>query len=152
MWFWAYISLIPLNPLAYVAYSRRAASYSRTRLSQLYLNYRPMMRVVDGLAALDYVENHIGFLDRSRNVGIQSRMRATPKLIDLIQGHEVTPPMIDRGEGEVIVLRDSEDVKISYEDTDEIERMRKELRSYNTYLQGHQLGLSLPVAEIRKIL
>ena len=60
--------------------------------------------------------------------------------------------MIDRGEGEVIVLRDSEDVKISYEDTDEIERMRKELRSYNTYLQGHQLGLSLPVAEIRKIL
>jgi hypothetical protein len=49
-------------------------------------------------------------------------------------------------------LRDSEGVKISYEDTDEIERMRKELRSYNTYLQGHQLGLSLPVAEIRKIL
>ena len=60
--------------------------------------------------------------------------------------------MIDRGEGEVIVLRDSEGVKISCEDTNETERMRKELRSYNTYLQDHQLGLSLPVAEILKIL
>ena len=52
----------------------------------------------------------------------------------------------------MVGVRDSEGVEISYEDTDEIERMRKELRSYNTYLQGHQLGLSLPVAEIRKIL
>ena len=56
------------DPLAYVAYSRRATSYSKTRLSQLYLNYRPMMRVVDGLVDLGYIENHKGFLDRSRGL------------------------------------------------------------------------------------
>ena len=109
------------------------------------------MRVVDGLAVVDYVENHIGFLDRSRNVGIQSRMRATPKLINLIQGHEVTPPMIERDD-DVIVLRDEDKAAIPFKDNEEIVQMRKDLCSYNTFLQGHKLGLSLSVEKIREIL
>ena len=81
---------------------------------------RPMMRVVDSLVALGYIENHKGFLDRSRGIGFQSRMRATPKLIDLIQRHEVTPAMIEREDDDVIVLRDEDKTAIPFKDNEEI--------------------------------
>ena len=46
------------DPVSYVAYPRSKSSYSKeSRLGQLFFGYRPMMRVIDGLEALGYLEN-----------------------------------------------------------------------------------------------
>ena len=107
----AYLS----DPLLYVAYSRSKGNYSKeTRLGQLFFGFRPMMRVIDGLEALGYLENHKGFQDRSTGRGYQSRMRATERLLDLIQNHSVTPFMVEREDEEVIVLRDRDKEDLPY--------------------------------------
>ena len=72
------------DPLVYLGYSRSPRDYSgNTRLGQLFLGYRPTIRVVDGLLDLGYLEHHRGFQDQSSGRSFLSRMRATPKLIDL---------------------------------------------------------------------
>jgi hypothetical protein len=112
-----------------------------------------MLRVVDGLESLGYLENHKGFYDQGKQSGYQSRMRASGRLIDLIQNYDVAPAMISRDESDFIVLHDADDKKeIPFDDTDEIVRMRQQLVSYNSFLQGHQIRLSLPKEAIRKIL
>ena len=111
-----------------------------------------MMRVVDGLEALGYLENHKGFHNRSTGRGYQSRMRATERLLDLIQNHSVTPFMVEREDEEVIVLRDRDKEDLPYEDTEEIIRIREQLVSYNTFIRKHTIGLSLPVEAVRQIL
>ena len=89
----AYLS----DPLLYVAYPRSKEKYSKdSRLGGLFFGYRPMIRVVDGLEVLGYLENHKGFQDRLRKIRRQSRMRTTSKLLDLIQNHSVTPFMVER--------------------------------------------------------
>ena len=142
------------NPRIYVAYPRGSSAYGPgTRLNQLYLGLDSMKRVVNGLSSLGYLEDHRGIYNRVTEIGFQSRMRATSRLIDLIQNYEVTPSMISREESDFIVLRDQETKEeISFDDTEEIVRMREELGSYNTFLQGHKLGLSMPPDEIRDIL
>ena len=146
----AYLS----DPLIYLGYPRGKDYYSKdSRLGQLFLRYRPMMRVVDGLESLGYLDNHKGFYDQGKQSGYQSRMRASGRLIDLIQNYDVAPAMISRDESDFIVLHDADDKKeIPFDDTDEIVRMRQQLVSYNSFLQGHQIRLSLPKEAIRKIL
>ena len=47
------------DPLTYVAYPRGKDKYSKdSRLGILFISYRPMMRVVDGLEGLGYLEHH----------------------------------------------------------------------------------------------
>ena len=73
--------------------------------------------------------------------------------VSLIQDYDVVASMISREDDDVIVLRDLEDKPdLLFDDNEEIVRMRKALRSYNTFLQGHQLGLSLSAEEIGRIL
>jgi len=142
------------NPRIYVAYPRGSSAYSPgTRLNQLYLGLDSMKRVVNGLSSLGYLEDHLGIYNRVTEVGFQSRMRATSRLIDLIQNYEVTPSMISREESDFIVLRDQEDKEdIPFDDTEEIVRMREELCSYNTFLKSHKLGLSLSSDKISELL
>jgi len=146
----AYLS----DPLIYVAYSRSKDKYLKgnQRLRKLHLGYGPMIRVVDGLETLGYLENHKGFQDRSRGIGRQARMRVTSKLVDLIQNYAVVPSMISRGDDEVIVLRGANREILPYEDTDEICKMREQLLSFNAFLGKFHLELSLPLEEVRPIL
>ena len=96
------------DPLVYLGYSRRRDDYSgASRLGQLYLGYRPMIRVVDGLFDLGYLEHHKGFQDLASGRSFLSRMRATPKLIDLIENYSVAPSMISLEDDQLIILRDA---------------------------------------------
>jgi len=141
------------DPDLYIGYPRGKSGYSKdSRLGKLFFGYRPMIRVVDGLEDLGYLENHIGFQDLSRDFSRVSRMRATPKLIDLIQNYDVVPSMISRGDDKVIVLRDADGEDISFEATDETQKMEADLQSYNTFIGEHQLGLSLSIEEVRTLL
>ena len=141
------------EPQLYIGYPRDRNKYSKeTRLGHLFFGFRPMMRVIDGLEALGYLENHKGFQNRSTGRGYQSRMRATEKLLDLIQNYSVTPFMVEREDEEVIVLRDRDKEDLPYEDTEEISLIREQLVSYNTFIRKHTIGLSLPVEAVRQIL
>ncbi len=111
-----------------------------------------MMRVVDGLEALGYLENHKGFQDRSTGKSRLSRMRASLSLIDLIEGHSVTPVMIAREDQAVLVLRNADGEDIPYGDTDETSQMAEQLRSYNAFIGEHLIGLSLSIEEVRTLL
>ncbi len=141
------------DPLVYLGYSRRRDDYSgASRLGQLYLGYRPMIRVVDGLLDLGYVEHHKGFQDLARGRSFLSRMRATPKLIDVIENYSVAPSMIALEDDQLIVLRDADKESIPYVETDETSAMEVTLRSYNTFLSKYELALSLPTDEVRDFL
>jgi len=110
------------------------------------------MRVIDGLEALGYLENHKGFQDRSSGQSRLSRMRASKSLIDLIEGYSVTPVMIAHEDQTVLVLRNVDGEDIPYKVTDEISRMEEQLRSCNTFIGKHHLGLSLPIEKVRTVL
>ena len=141
------------DPDLYIGYPRGKSGYSKeTRLGKLFFGHRPMMRVIDGLEALGYLENHIGFQDLSRDFSRVSRMRATPKLIDLIQNYDVVPSMISRGDDKVIVLRDADGEDISFEVTDETQKMEADLHFYNNFIGQHSIGLSLPIEDVRALL
>ena len=129
----------------YTAYSRSPNSYAAgSRYNKLRIAYRPLMRVIDGLAELGLIEHHKGFHDRRPGgQGRQSRMRATPALIRLIERHSVTQDMIGRAEGEeVIILRDANGDDIEYAETDETRRMRTFVSAYNAALARADIQLS----------
>ena len=145
----AYLS----DPLIYLGYSRSPRGYSKgTRLDQLHLGYRPMLRVVDGLSNLEYLESRKGFQDQATGISYLSRMRATPKLIDLIENYSVAPSMISLEDDQLIILRDADKVDIDYDGTDETSVMEATLRSYNAFLSKYELALSLSTLEVRDFL
>lgn len=64
----------------YLGYSRSPRDNSgSTRLGQLFLGYRPTIRVVDGLLDLGYLDHHKGFQDLAIGRSFLSRMRDTPR-------------------------------------------------------------------------
>ena len=148
------------DPLVYVGYPRGSDAYGPgTRLKKIHLGLDSMKKVIDSLSTLGYLVDHGGFKDRTTGVGYFSRMRATSSLISLIQDYDIVTSMVSTGDADVIVLRevdiddDRKDKKeLPFEDTDEIVRMREYISSYNTFLQSHELGLSLSVEDIRRIL
>lgn len=76
-----------------------------------------------------------------------SRMRALPKLIEIIKDEcGVTTEMIERVPNvECIILRDldanGKKIDIQYSDTPETIRMRKELRAYNNVLRANVISI-----------
>ena len=139
------------DPLVFIGYSRNKNSYSKdSRLAKLFLNYRPMMQVIDGLEFLGFIENHKGFYDQSRQSGLQSRMRATPALINLIETCGVTPFMVSYDIGEVVLLRDADGKDLSFPETEETRAISDQVRSYNQFLSEHRISLALDADEIRQ--
>jgi len=145
----AYLS----DPLIYLGYPRGKDYYSKdSRLGQLFLRYRPMIRVVDGLLSLEYLESRKGFQNQATGSSYFSRMRATPKLIDLIENNSVAPSMISLEDDQLIILRDADKVDIDYDGTDETSAMEATLRSYNAFLSKYELALSLSTENVRDLL
>lgn len=101
---------------------------------------------------MGYLEDHRGFYDRDRRTGFESRMRASSKLIDLINNYAVVPSMISREEENVLLLRDKDGNDIPYPETEASTKMRDQLNSYNAFLENHEIALSLPVEEVRELL
>ena len=141
------------DPLVYVSYPRSKDAYRQDqRMKQLFLGYGPMTTVINGLASLGYLQDHRGFYDQGRKTGFQSRMRATSKLIDLIENYSVVPSMIALEDDQLIILRDADKEAIDYEETDETSAMETALQSYNVFLSKYELALSLPTEEVRGFL
>ena len=143
----------PADPLMFVSYSRDRNKFSKTeRLGRLFLGYGPLKRVIDGLETLGFIENHIGFYDKNRKFGFQSRMRATPALIDLIKTGGVTPFMVSYDIGEVVLLRDADGEDLSFPETEETRAIADQVLSYNQFLSEHRISVSLEPKEVRALL
>ena len=98
------------------------------------MTYRRIVPTVDWLIINGYAEGHIGVWDFKK----QSIIRATEKLMDLIGD------LVDVAERQgamlkdEIVLRDKNHQTIGFGDTDEIRRMRQELKTINAHLASQR--------------
>ena len=139
--------------MEFVSYSRSAGDYvPGTRLHSLFLRYRMLIRIVDGLVSLGYARNFIGFYDRVKGVGFQTRLQATEKFLSLGERKHVTRKMIKRAEGPLINLRDEKKNPIDFAETLEIQKMRESLSSYNRFLKNFSIAIDRNDEEITQIL
>jgi hypothetical protein len=97
------------DPEQYVAYLRRSGGYKKKRGYQGFqFGYQNVRKVTDFLKNFGYIEQDEGYLDLEKGESHLSKMRATAKLIDLIEKHKkVTPDMIktDTSNEEVIIVK-----------------------------------------------
>ena len=137
----------------FVSYSRSAGDYvPGMRLHSLFLRHRMLIRIVDGLVSLGYARSFIGFYDRGKGVGFQSRLQATDRFMSLGERKHVTREMIKRIEGPLITLRDEKKNPIDFTETLEIQRMRESLSSYNCFLKNFSIAIDRKDEEITQIL
>ncbi|MDO6588630.1 hypothetical protein [Yoonia sp. 1_MG-2023] len=92
----------------------------------------------------------VGLLDEAKGsyggAGIGSnrttRIRPSEALQALFQGAKVTRDDIRRAANEeCVILRGTDDRRVDYEDTEETNRQRDELRAYNSVLAAHYIDL-----------
>jgi hypothetical protein len=116
------------DPQRWISYSRNKNWYRwalRHRYWPVRNMYASMVSAVDQSAAADLIENHIA---PPGNLGEQSRFRATPKLMALVEESHISL-ILDRPE--IIILRDADEHPISYAETRETGRTRRALEEYN---------------------
>lgn len=140
------------DPDLFIGYSRDKNPYATKRYKQIHISYRPLMRAIDGLLQLGLIEQKKGWHDPRTGIGFNSVMRATAKMINLIESCAVTPSMLGRSEikPELIVLRDSQGVEIDFENQSMIEQMRENLRVYNALIKQTKLDIDLPSEKLPK--
>lgn len=127
----------------YVAYSRDKNSYrAGTRYAAIHLTYRHTVAAVDGLVAAGLAENHLGFHDRRRGVGRQSRMRATIKLMELLLERRIKPSMVIR-KHPLIVLRDRNGVDVDISRDRKANRILPKVEAVNKMLGDAELRLRI---------
>lgn len=97
-----------------------------TRYRKLYLKYDLLKGVLNDLLALEYIEMKEGFFDRSKGEGFQTRIKASDKLLALLQ-FDISK--IERDpeapEEEIIIKKDENKKIIDYVDNDITNQMRE---------------------------
>lgn len=147
-----------MSPDTYVAYSRNKNDYSKPDAGKapFKVAYGAMMRVVDGLTDLGFVEGKKGFFYDVDTPGTPllayiARMRATPELSQLLPGaHEAKLRMAPKDKG-LIVLRNAEKEDTPFTEDDETQRMRENLRTINSANQLHFIALCVLDEEFERV-
>lgn len=129
-----------------VRYSRNRNDYGgedRYRRGDSYLTFHFVTGAVDILVQVGLAETEIGEWGWTGGVGRQSVVWPTGELIQLLEPViDPAEPRADLREAEVIVLRDPDDKRdIDYDDTDETNAMRAQIRVLNHALAGMELFL-----------
>jgi hypothetical protein len=140
------------DPKLYLGISRRLEDYkSDKRYGKLKLGYKPMIKVLDGLAKKKYIEQHIGWLDRNRGIGRNTKIIATKKLIQkIVKEHKIKKSHIQRCRNQeclilkkkIIVDEKKKNVEVGYTDTKNTKLMRSGLLEYNNLL--HRSHIYIP--------
>lgn len=139
------------DPTLYISYPRNHNELKNNRYNALFIKPDLLVKMVDWFDALGYIDTKLGhYFPSSKR---QSRIRATPKLIDLIRGKfSLSPLMVTRHEDtESILLRDENKKLIEYEDTLETTAMRGNLKVINSILDKTLINIYLPDTELRKL-
>lgn len=143
-----------LDPEMWVLYSRDRNSYNQdARYNKLFIKYDNLIKTVDGLLKLEYIENKNGFNDRRKGgKAYGPKMKATRKLIDVIEGEYcVTFRMIGKcASDELIVLRNAEGLDIGYrDDNPSVKKMLPVLEAYNKLLSNTYIDIHFEASDIQ---
>lgn len=138
------------DPTLEIAVSLSKSSFSKgTRYEALYFTYDTFRPALNGLIKLGLVEvARTPFHDPRTGIGRVTRLRATPRLIEVLTGTaELTLAKLrfrgDRYAEEVIVLRNELKNDIEYKETKSTTNMRAELARINESFASHWLDLEL---------
>lgn len=127
-----------LSPERWVGYSRDNNRYGMDfRYNRQRIEVHPLIKVVDGLERFEYVTPGMFYSSRKPGEGRCSRMRATKKLIKLLEeNYAFTIDVVGRHpHEEVIFQKDKNKELVWYDDNHETPGMRKFLNEYNEFLQ-----------------
>ena len=129
-----------------VKYSRNSNDYNHhKRYRMLFYRYYRFLHTIDALQELGYLNQALGFYDRLKNVGRQTRMWAMPKLTELFQAYQfdhsgtvqtIQPP-------EIIQLKDDKKKLIGYVNSP-VRDMRSRLLDYNDFMSQQDITVSVP--------
>ena len=142
------------DPTMFITYSRNQNDYREgAKYARMFLSYRVTIRIIDFLIKNEYVKNERGFYVRDNPANSRkSRMRATEKLINIIEEQGVSPLMIKNDENEeVIILRDENKDDIAYEDNPEIIKMRDNVKFINQNLERNAIFLDITDDELKEL-
>jgi hypothetical protein len=137
------------DPDIYVGYSRgkqnflRGGAYWDFQNDQALLSERIYLTLIDFLTEHGYIENHIAAIGRNP---YSSRMRAKPKLIELLQERKVNWASIrvDTSQSAIVVKDENKRVVPPPGDTGfDLEQAEANLRSINENLQTSLLNLGI---------
>lgn len=131
------------DPDLEIGINLRSNSFKLTdRYRRVHLPYRQFKAAFEGLATLGYV-NVIrrGHYDSDSGEGQTTRVRATTKLIELIEGQgSVEVHAFGRvADEETIVLRDVKKRNFDYAETEHTHEMRERLSFINSVLRRHEI-------------
>ncbi|PTR15257.1 hypothetical protein C8R31_104286 [Nitrosospira sp. Nsp2] len=120
------------------AISRRKEDYQKgTRYRKLFLKHSLLMGVLDDLVEMGYIDQKIGFHDRTTNKGYQTRIKCSDKLLSLISKFDVR--QITRNpevpEEETIIKKDASGRLVDYVDDRFTNGMREDLTEYNNMVR-----------------
>lgn len=143
------------DPSSEVGVSLRKESFAKGgRLDALYFTYDTFRPALEGLLALGYVERpHRGFNDRRTGISFVTRIKATPKLVELMVGsgklsQSKVQYRANRQACDDIVLRDKDGNEVAYRDSFEIAQMRTDLRKINEHLSSRWIDLCISDTEM----
>jgi hypothetical protein len=127
-----------------IRYSRRTGDYRKGRYNLLGVGFRSLIAVVDGLGELGYLKLIPGHWDATEGENRQSRMLPTPNLTTLLAKAQISfEDVKDALPKETILLKNPDKRLMEYDDTDETNRMRIHLRTYNDFLSKTEITLPL---------
>jgi hypothetical protein len=131
-----------LLPGAWLSYSRKPAWYvGRQRY------YGPEYTAAGVMGAIARMAGDELLLEQRVAPGthssVRSRIKATPKLYQLLNGAAVVPVE----PAELIILRDRGRVPVGYVDRDHTRAMRREIAEINEYLSDLTLGIDHPAVD-----
>lgn len=121
-----------------IGYSRDKNKYKlRSRYNKLRIKREPLIHTINCLIENEFIVQKKGY--KSYDYGVNTKIRATPKLIDYIKEFNVDPDMIWKGEQEIIVLKDKKGGKLEYNDNQYTIKIREELLMYIDKLVKHKI-------------
>lgn len=151
-----YVSSRGLNPWRSISKRKGAYKNEVSRYRKIFLRYDCLIPLVDDLVDLGYIEEKIGYYDAAKGIGKQTRIKATANLIQMIESAKfgLTEALKAKGllslvvdnpevERETIILRDKNKKAMDYEDTEETNRMRDNLRRINEKLLKTRITLMI---------
>ncbi|TGU71032.1 hypothetical protein E4633_11820 [Geomonas terrae] len=143
-----------VNTTLYTSYSRNRNAYNLiSRYNVIKIRYDATVKIIDALKQLAYIEGVKGFSFKEQKRFRNARMKATDKLIQLLEERfEFSPTFIGRADDEeVIILKDAEKKLIDYTETNETTKTRQNLQFINSLYQSHFIGLRISEREIDKL-
>ena len=128
----------------YVHYSRSPNKYlNQPSRNPQSLSFHLIRSTIEALQDLGYIEQYNGVHYPESGTFYESRMRPTPKLINVaVNEHDLSKPLFCNVAGQGVILREPKKKDIPYDETNEIVRMRQVVQDYNQLITRSDIGLA----------